>query len=109
MIQIPTFTDSEYTERVTLDGIEYAFLFSYSTREEVWYMSLFATDGTPIASSVKLVCNYRLMQRNRHPSLPSGLLVVLSTGSDEPPKQDELGEGKRCGLMYLTKEEVDAL
>lgn len=109
MIRIPTFTDSEYTERVTLDGIEYSFLFSYSTREEVWYMSLFATDGTPIASSVKLVSNYRLIKRNLHPARPPGLLVVLSTGSDEPPKQGELGEGKRCALIYLTKEEVDAL
>lgn len=104
-----TYSDPFYTTSTVLDGTDYALEFRYSQREEAWYFSIGLTDGTPLVSGVKVVCNRALLSRFADVRLPPGRLVAFSTSPDKsPPKLEELGQGKRVELTYVTAEEVAA-
>lgn len=104
-----TFEDPFYTTTTTLDGADYTFEFRYSQREICWYFSVSLTDGTALVSGVKVVCNRSLLSRFADVRLPPGRLIAFSTSPDKsPPTLEELGQGKRVELVYVTAEEVAA-
>lgn len=103
--------DAYTSQRTRLDGRDYLLRFSFNEREERWYLSLFDEDELPILEGLKLVCSQPLLQAYRsNPDVPRGELVVMDlTDDNSPPTLDELGEGKRCELLYITAEELEAL
>lgn len=103
-IEIPVATDTPlYTERVTLDGVEYLFKFDWNDRENRWYLSLFAVDETPLAAGIKVVANWPLLRRFTGENMPPGVLVAvdLSAERGESPTYTELGI--RVKLLYYPK------
>lgn len=107
VLRIPTTNDPFSVQRTDLEGKEYVLLFDYSQREGVWYLTIKDVTETPLASGIKLVCNWPLTYRLPNPGLPPGDLIVISkTTDDSPPGIDDLLEGGRCELTYVTSDHV---
>lgn len=100
-----------YSQRTRLDGRDYVLEFAYNEREERWYLSIFDEAKTPLARGIKLIANWSLLHPYRFdPRMPPGELTASdTTGDGSPPTLLELGEGKRCELVYWTRAELEAL
>jgi hypothetical protein len=93
-VEIPVSIDTPlYSQRVTLDGIEYLFQFDWNDRENRWYFSLFLIDGTPLATGIKIVANWPLLRRFTGETIPAGVLIAtdISPMNGESPTYSELG------------------
>jgi hypothetical protein len=103
--RIATRTDGTafYTLRTTLDGLDYQLEFSWSTREERWYLTIKDSQGDLLMGATKLVCNVPLLRYRRHiEGTPAGELAVTTTSTDyTPPGFYELGAEGRCQLVYF--------
>lgn len=108
---IATREDPFYQQRTRLEGRDYVLSFAYNSREERWYLSLADETESPIATGMKLISNWELLHPYRYdPRTPPGALAVSElSGDGSPPTQLELGEGKRCELLYWTAAELAAL
>jgi hypothetical protein len=100
---IPTGSEPFYEQRTDLNGIEYTLLFEWSSKESVWYLSIYALDETPIALSLKLLCNIALLRKCTSPLRPTGELLVIprALSDDSPPGKDDLLSDGRCVLAYV--------
>lgn len=101
-LEIPVFASVPlYTERVTLDGVEYILGFDWNGRENRWYFSLSLVDGTPVTSGVKLVCNWPLLRKVHSSIRPPGNLTAIdfSPFGGESPGFDDFGI--RVRLVYI--------
>ena len=107
VLKIPTSNDPFSVQRTDLEGQEYVLQFDYSERESVWYLTIKDVTEVPLASGIKLVCNWPLTYRLANPGLPPGDLIVISKSSDDsPPGIDDLQDGGRCELTYVTSDHV---
>lgn len=108
---ISTREDPYYQQRTRLDGRDYVLSFAYNEREQRWYLSLADEAEAPIATGLKLITHVELLHVYRYdPRTPPGALMVSDiSGDSSPPTQLELGEGKRCELLYWTAAELAAL
>lgn len=109
--RIETREDPYYSQRTRLDGRDYVLRFAYNERESRWYLSLLDESESPIILGIKLVANYSLLYPYRYdPRVPPGEINVADlTGDGSPPTLLELGEGKRCELLYWTRAELEEL
>lgn len=105
---IQTSVDPYYSERVRLDGRDYILQFAWNQREERWRLSLFTDRDEPLVRGLKLVTNWPLLRYYQFDArIPSGELYVVDwTGNGTPPLLEELGEGRRCQLLYFSPEEL---
>ncbi len=112
MISIPLAVDGApfVDQVVNLDGTEYLFAFRFNQREGRYYLTLGDPNGTAYASGEALVCNLALFSLASDSRMPPGLLVILPQGPDDsPPGLGEIGPGKRCELIYFSRNEFAAL
>lgn len=105
---IPTREDPYYQQRTRIEGRDYVLAFAFNEREARWYLTISDESEDPIATGIKLVSNWRLLAPYRYdPRCPPGELTVSDISGDaSPPTLLELGEGKRCELIYWTADEV---
>lgn len=104
-VEIPLSLDTPlYTQRVTLDGLEYQLRFDYSGREDRWYLTVLDVEGVILAPGVKLVANWPLLRTHLNPALPQGLLMAVdfSPLAGESPGFADLG--RRVLLTYTPLE-----
>lgn len=108
VLTIPTSNDPYSVQRTDLEGREYVLQFDFSTRESVWYLSILDVGNVPLATGIKMVCNWPLTYRLPNPGLPPGDLVVITKveADETPPGLDDLAEGGRCELTYVTSDHV---
>jgi len=104
-VLIPTLSDGStyYATRVNLDGTDYDFSFSWSTREQRWYLDLYdAALGVLLVAHMKLVTSWPIWRYYHHvEDMPTGELYVLTrTADDSAPGLNDLGDGLRCELTY---------
>lgn len=103
---IPTNEGPYYDQAVPILDTEYVFSFRFNTRENCWRMSLLTGAREPIVEGIKLVPGVDLLAPYRYnPNVPPVVLEVLIQGGvsdDGPPGADELGEGLRAELYYVT-------
>ncbi len=106
--RIPTSSDPYYVQRTDLEGREYVLQFDWSTREEVWYLSISDSSGEVLSSGIKLICNWPLTYRKFNPAMPPGnfMISTKTEGDDSPPGLLDMGEGGRCELTYVTSNHV---
>lgn len=102
-VTIPVLDQTPFIDQVTnLDGVDYALSFRFNQREWRFYLSIGLPDGTELAKGAALVCNWPLFVNVVDPRMPPGLLMVVPQGTDSsPPGLGELGQGKRCELVYM--------
>ncbi len=108
-IYIPTKFDGEtpyYTQRVTLDGIDYQFRFDWSVRESRWYLALLDTDGSLICGPLKILTNWPMLHFYKtRTNCPQGELIAVTLSADDsPPGLTDLGIGRRVELIYVPAE-----
>lgn len=61
-VDLPLYSDSFYSYQVSLEGISYGIEILYNERNELWHMSIFNDDDTPIIQGIALVPNYPILQ-----------------------------------------------
>jgi hypothetical protein len=106
---IRTFSDPFYTMSVALDGADYFLEWRYNQREDRWYFDVSLTDGTILVRGVKVVCSVPLLSRFADSRLPKGTLIALpNEGNNRAPGLNELGEGKRVTLHYVSRSELSS-
>lgn len=94
-----------FNQLTQLEGVEYLLQFAWSAREEAWYLTIADQDGNPLAQSLKLVLNVRLLRRFTSAALPPGVLFLADftgTGLDMTQPTD-LGVGYQ--LAYVTSDD----
>lgn len=107
---IPTRTDQiDYTQTVSLDGVEYQFRFVWNQREEAWYLAISDIAGVSIVSGLKVVVGSILNLHVVADNAPKGFLFAVdSQAADTTPGIDpginDLGD--RVGLIYIDAEDV---
>ncbi len=76
---------SAWTQRTTLDGVDYQLDFAWNGRVGAWYLSISDTSGNALALGLKLVSNRPLLSRFRHISgLPAGEIFAANLAADTP-------------------------
>lgn len=108
---IQTAADPYYEQRVRLDETDYLLKFAWNQRESRWSVSFYTDRDEPILTGLKLLANWPLFESYRYiDGLPRGELIACDwTGDGTPPLLGELGEGKRCQLIYFSAEELKEL
>lgn len=110
MFLIPTDTAGRpfYSQTTTLDGTDYLLEFRFNSRELCWYLQV-SNGGTVFAQGIKLVSNFRLIQKYSSASMPPGELVAVAPVTDDSPAGlNDLGIDLRVKLVYYTKAEMRA-
>jgi hypothetical protein len=104
-VYIPTLYDETpyYTQRTTLDGVDYQLQFQWSARESRWYVSLLTTAGALICGPLKVLTNWPLLRwYKQREGCPAGELLAMSLSQDSsPPGLTDFGIGRRCSLVYV--------
>lgn len=102
-LNIPTDGGQKYFNlTVTLEGVDFLLTFYWSTRESCYRMTITDTSGDDLATGVKLVSGWPLLQKWATTGLPAGELIVQSNGSDDGPAQlGQLGINAPWTLTYL--------
>lgn len=102
---LATVTDeADYTIRTRLDGVDYNLRFQWNDREARWYLAIFDIDETLIVGGLKLITNWPLLRfYQSNLAVPPGEFYVTDLTNDGSPAGiDELGDGKRCSLIYVS-------
>lgn len=109
-VTIPTLSDGStlYTIGIELDGVGYNFKFSYSTRENVWYLDILDDYNDPLLLGIKLVQGYYLCeyQKEFRRLFEGDLLVLTGTNTKNPPGLIGLGPGSDWKLIYIPRGEL---
>lgn len=93
-----------YSFECRLDNNSYGFEFWWNERAQIWFMSVFASDGTPIATGLRMIVGFPLMSRCRKEERPPGVLLAVDTaGRHEEPGVSDLGA--RVQLIYYGENE----
>ena len=95
-------TRANWSQRVTLGGINYRLTFKYQQRCSNFVVDLSLDDGTVLAAGVRVVCNWPLFARFTDSRLPAGQVMAISRTADKrEPDIGELGENARVMLVYV--------
>lgn len=124
VLEIPTRTDGtpHYTQRTSLEGVDYLFTFRFGERRQAWSFDLATLDGVNIVSGQLVLCGFQdLLRRAAMPERPPGILWAMNV--QEPPPgaggsfalpglYDLGGPDGRCRLYYTEstteQENIDA-
>jgi hypothetical protein len=110
ILLIPTFSDPNYFETTTLEGISYVLQFDFNQRAYSWYMSIADASGVDIYNGVKLVTGFSLLAKCKDPRAPPGQLFIVTTNPDgTPPGLYDLLPGGPAQLLYITSDWVAIL
>lgn len=82
-----------YTKRISLDGTDYIFDFSYNQREDSFYFTINNSDGEYVIGPIKIVSNFPLLGFYRYVAgLPPGELWAIDfKGEIAAPGINRLG------------------
>lgn len=114
-LEIPLRSDLPLFDlQVTLEDRTYTLEFRWNTRERDWYMNLLTEEGDDIILGIKVVVDFPLGRRSRHPLRPPGAFIAVdTTGQKLDPQFDELRQvgdlGDRVSLLYFTGAELAAI
>ena len=99
-------TDPWISFSTTLEGAVYGLEFSWNTRDERWYLSVYDDSGTALAAGVAVVIDFSLLTRFSNPALPPGALMALDTTGNQQEISAMEDLGQRVQLIYLSAAEV---
>ncbi len=104
---IPRFSDAlAWQMTMPLEGVEYLMRFYWSTRESIWYLSIYNQDLTPIALWMALLVNTAPLRRFRaQTDIPPGVLVVADTTGQADDMTEPTQFGERVILGYVTSDD----
>lgn len=97
-----------WTQRTTLDGVDYLLDFVWNARDPAWFVSISSIDGTELVNGIKLVSNWPLLRTHRYINgLPPGELIAVDlSGSIDKAGYGDLSNGVK--LTYFDVAELVA-
>lgn len=102
---LPDLNDS--ISQVELDEENYRLRMTWNSRDSAWFLSMFTDDLEPVAESIRVIPNYRLLDRFNDSLLPSGDFVAIDlTQSLEVVGRDDFVNGA-CSLIYFSSDELE--
>lgn len=106
MLTINIQDSAHYTQKISIEGVNYIFRFDYYARTDAWYLAIGDGQGVSLASGRKLVRGWNPLLRDKNEALPGGEFFVTSSS-------DAIGraafKGGVASLVYFTQAEVDLL
>lgn len=107
MLRIPIPDSAFASERITLNGQTYVFVFRYNSRQERWKLDIQDAFEEPIKNGLTLVEN---MSITGHLSLPDefggDLYCVKLLAGEDRLGRDNVGIGKTHELVYIGDNEI---
>ncbi len=106
LFQLPYPSSENETMQVTLDGVSYRLTWLWNARDSHWFLSLALLDGTSVASGMRVVISWDLLQHIGHLRAPPGEIYFFDQSVDsssiagDDPRQDDLG--KRVQGYYVS-------
>lgn len=98
-----------YSMKTTLDGVPFLLDFAFNVRAACWYLSVYTTEGDPLALGLKLCPKWDLLIKCADDRRPKGKLIVESNTADiSPPGLGDLAPGARCVLAYVPIGDIEA-
>lgn len=96
-----------YTQRVTLDGVDYRLRMEWNSRSG-WYIGLSdIVDDSPVFSPVRVRVGWDFLYGITDARRPPGMLWAWdSSGAMLPPGYQDLGPGRRVQLIYVPVDEL---
>ncbi len=101
--------DSAFDFSVNLDGVIYNLRLDYQPYNEGWYMTAIRqSDGLLILGSRRVCVDqaWPLVINSSDDIWPGQIVCVSEDFTEADPVLDELGQGRRCGLLYYDAAEV---
>lgn len=93
-------TYGNFSQTVSLDGIDYQLLYKYNDREGFWYFDLLDTEDNPIKTGIKIVSNWPFLRNLKQAPRPSGELLAVDTRQPPlDPEFDDLGFDVKMGYI----------
>jgi hypothetical protein len=109
---IPTASEVPlYTQRTTLDGVEYVLRFDWNARTETWFLQLFDANYTALTGMIRVVIGLDLLRLHlTTEGVPPGQLIAADPGAlfgdgQERPAYDDFGS--RVRLLYIDASESE--
>lgn len=101
----PTGTRPDRTIPFAIAGRLYELRLRWSPRASAWYAELWLPDGTLLAGWTRVVPDWPLWRRRRHPLLPRGRFIPLDVAPDNPPVGlTDLNE--RIRFLFVTADDI---
>lgn len=108
MLEIPVKVDqNDFTIDVDLEGQIYTLHFSWNSFMQLWTLGFLDEFGDPIITGLPLLANAFLLQQYVDDRFPPGELFAQFMQEGNPGRDSFLTDAAK--LMYLTKEENDAI
>lgn len=103
--------EPSYTQRVTLEGVEYGLRFDYSAREDRYYLTVQDAAGADLRRGIKVTPNANVLRLYAGASGPPGVVIFVDkrptdAGGDAPGFADL---GVSVTLGYLTEADLAEL
>jgi len=101
---LPDLNDS--LSQVELDDQNYRLRMTWNGRDGAWFMSMFTDDLEPVAESIRVIPNFRLLDRFNDSLLPSGEFIAIDlTQKLEVVGRNDFANGA-CSLVYFSADEL---
>ena len=106
--ELPFLASYSFDSKFALERVSYNFNYSWSDRNQAFYLTITTNAGDTVQPGIKLLPNTPLLQ-STSPFAPTGYLYLRPNGLNlTPPDKDNIGTGLSYSIIYVTKEELDA-
>ncbi len=96
--------------KVSLDGTNYIFVFTYNDRTSVWDLCVQDSSGNQLVNGISMVpkypLNYRFSAGQVPGMFPGTLLLIDETGQNRTPNLSNFGNG--INLFYVPIADIQA-
>ena len=100
---IPSEFNYEFT--MALLGVEYLFNIRWNARSETWIMSLYDSDGEPLAQGMTIALDVAMGRRVTSEQFPDGIFLATDlSGSGVEASFDDLGV--RVVVHFFSREDL---
>lgn len=105
-VEIPVKSEAAYYDlQVTLEDVTYTLEFRWNARLEAWFMNILDAEGVNVVrAGLRLVVSWPLAAYGAERKPPGAFVVVDTTGAEEDPGLDDLGD--RHQLLYYSSTEL---
>jgi hypothetical protein len=107
MIKIPFIKYPCFSEEIIIDNIPLRFSFNWNDRGEYWTLEILDANNIIIASGIKIVLEYPLIEYYPAFNIPRGeFLAIDPSGTIQRISQDDFADDK-IELLYFTADELE--
>jgi hypothetical protein len=103
---IPLFSNANFSQVVTLDGVQYTLYFHWNGRGGFWSMDIADGSGAMLLAGIRMVVNYPLTLQYNIAGLPTGIFFLIDESNEtwtQEAGRDDFTAGRKLELRYASK------